>query len=232
VAFTLYCIQNRINGKLYIGKTVRPIAKRWKHHLSDHLRVDTRLYRAMRKYGPDNFRVIVLSDFDVDHDSLLRREIAYIRLFGTTDPKLGYNSHPGGAGTSHHATPQETRDKISRAHRGKRRSSDAKQKMSLAAKEQRRTLTDPQKAVLHRMTSVNTGRIRSAEHRRNNGLARRGKGKCYSFNRVHQKWQVRVTVDGKVRQLGLYQTEQEARLAAEAAKKEYYHASLHHSYTG
>lgn len=232
MAFTLYCIQNLINGKLYIGKTVRPLAKRWKHHLSDHVRVDTRLYRAMRKYGPDHFRITVLSDGDLDHDSLLRREIAYIRLFGTTDPKLGYNLHPGGAGTSHHATSQETRQKIRLSKLGKERSAKARGNMSLAAKEQRRTLTDRQKAVLHRMALVNTGRTRSAEHRRNNGLAIRGKGKCYSFNRAHQRWQVRLTVDGKVRQFGSYRTEQEARSAAEAAKKEYYHASLHHSYTG
>lgn len=53
----IYKIINLINGKIYIGKTKYTADARFKAHVinSKNESNDTYLYRAMRKYGLDNF---------------------------------------------------------------------------------------------------------------------------------------------------------------------------------
>ena len=53
----IYLIENKINGKKYIGKTYSSIEKRWKEHIKDRTRFDRPLYRAMNKYGIENFSI-------------------------------------------------------------------------------------------------------------------------------------------------------------------------------
>lgn len=54
--FTIYLITNKLNGKVYVGQTGRSIAERWLEHASYARRdKDFPLYRAMRKYGKENF---------------------------------------------------------------------------------------------------------------------------------------------------------------------------------
>lgn len=52
----IYKITNKINGKVYIGKTTKTVQERWKEHLRESRteRSENRpLYRAIRKYGVD-----------------------------------------------------------------------------------------------------------------------------------------------------------------------------------
>ena len=56
----IYKITNNINGKVYIGKTNYTIEKRWKEHCHDYKKLSFQkrpLYRAMAKYGPENFSI-------------------------------------------------------------------------------------------------------------------------------------------------------------------------------
>ena len=55
----IYKITNNINGKSYIGKTERTIEIRWKEHLRHIASLQDRLplYKAMAKYGKENFIV-------------------------------------------------------------------------------------------------------------------------------------------------------------------------------
>ena len=49
---SIYCITNTINSKVYVGKTLLPIQKRFQQHLQDAKRfIDRPLYRAINKYG-------------------------------------------------------------------------------------------------------------------------------------------------------------------------------------
>ncbi len=61
----VYIIHNLVNGKYYIGKTIRPLEIRFKQHISDSFcksrKVDPAISRAIRKYGKENFIVEVLS---------------------------------------------------------------------------------------------------------------------------------------------------------------------------
>jgi len=55
----VYIIRNRINEKVYIGKTKGLLKDRWKAHLRNTKRkLDYPIYRAIRKYGADVFKVV------------------------------------------------------------------------------------------------------------------------------------------------------------------------------
>ena len=52
----VYCIENKTNGKKYIGITQRPLISRWKQHISESNRENswewnTLLGNALKKYG-------------------------------------------------------------------------------------------------------------------------------------------------------------------------------------
>lgn len=53
----VYLITNAVNGGKYVGITTQKLVRRWKHHISHSDGHDYPLYRAIRKYGVDNFKV-------------------------------------------------------------------------------------------------------------------------------------------------------------------------------
>ena len=78
----VYKITNKINGKVYIGQSIRPIEERFKRHLTDSLNnvLDTHLARAIRKYGKDSF-YIELIDVANTQDELNKKEQYYIKEY-------------------------------------------------------------------------------------------------------------------------------------------------------
>ena len=56
----IYLITNNINGKRYVGQTIQKISWRWTQHLKASKISNRPLYRAIRKYGSENFNVIEL----------------------------------------------------------------------------------------------------------------------------------------------------------------------------
>ena len=91
----IYKIVNEINDKIYIGKTEFSIEKRFKEHCKDFSKErckDRPLYRAMNKYGIENFHVELIEETDNPED----REIYWIEYFGSF--KNGYNATVGGDG--------------------------------------------------------------------------------------------------------------------------------------
>lgn len=91
----IYKITNNINGKIYIGMTYRTIQERWKEHQNDCNRRQAEnrpLYRAMNKYGIENFSIEVLEKTDNPEE----RERYWIERLGSF--KYGYNATLGGDG--------------------------------------------------------------------------------------------------------------------------------------
>ena len=91
----IYCFTNNINGKKYIGQTVRD-KERFKEHLTNNKQ---RIDKAIRKYGIFNFEYTILERIsgasnDV-HRALDFLEKQYIEEFDTMIPN-GYNVLPGG----------------------------------------------------------------------------------------------------------------------------------------
>lgn len=92
----IYKIINNINGKLYIGKTTSSIETRWSQHKWSSInRPDsTILYKAINKYGIENFSIEKIED--CDSFSLEEREKYWIKYYNTYEK--GYNMTHGGDG--------------------------------------------------------------------------------------------------------------------------------------
>ena len=96
---TIYCITNLINNKMYIGQTSRIWQERWKDHLESARDLNNQrpLYRAMRKYGIENFSFSIIENCS-DND-LNEREQYWINKKQTwmaEYPDNGYNLTRGG----------------------------------------------------------------------------------------------------------------------------------------
>ena len=123
---SIYKITNTVNGKSYIGKTTRDAVKT---RIRDHLRGkgSQPVKDAIEKYGQDAFTYEILHDGIIPEflDDLEKEVIA---KFNTVAPH-GYNLTEGGDGGSY---CEETRRKISEAHKGKKLSEEHRRKISEA----------------------------------------------------------------------------------------------------
>lgn len=92
----IYQITNNTNGKLYVGKTMFSISKRWDEHCRDsqsNAKINRPLYSAIRKYGKENFSIKEIDKTDGDGSEL---EKYWIEKLGSY--KYGYNATIGGDG--------------------------------------------------------------------------------------------------------------------------------------
>ena len=98
----IYKIENIINGKVYIGMTKSNTPnRRWSYHKRDRKRnKNIPLYKAMNKYGIENFNLIVLESEIENIEELIKKEIYYISLYESTNSSKGYNCTTGGEGVS------------------------------------------------------------------------------------------------------------------------------------
>ena len=147
----VYLITNKTNGDRYIGKTIKPIEERFKTHCYKASKgVETHLYRAIRKYGTENFGVELIEAV-ADEKSLNECETHWI---DKVNPE--YNMTTGGDGGDTSKSPayiegmkkrsenmigennhffgknhsEETKEKIRKAKLGTKVSEETKQKIS------------------------------------------------------------------------------------------------------
>lgn len=105
------------SGKEYVGLTTRTLEARMREHRVEHIyKGDTKkwnkpLYRAMRKYGFENFKIEKLFDEDCTIDELRDKEIYFIELYDTFNN--GYNSTLGGESTLGFRFTDEQKKKLS-----------------------------------------------------------------------------------------------------------------------
>lgn len=96
----VYCVVNDINGKMYVGKTVRSVKRRMAAHIrgayGSTRDANSAFHRAIRKYGPAAFSVIVLATATT-HEELSELEQHFIQVL-KTKKRRGYNLSDGGEG--------------------------------------------------------------------------------------------------------------------------------------
>lgn len=93
----IYKIINDINDKVYVGKTMSTIEKRFKEHCEDSIKrgkENRPLYRAMNKYGTEHFSIHLIEECS-DKDASAREQYWIDFYKGYTK---GYNATLGGDG--------------------------------------------------------------------------------------------------------------------------------------
>ena len=91
----IYKITNLINQKIYIGLTTCTLKERWQNHKGCVKSDPRHLYRSMRKYGIENFKIEIVEETD-SLEKLAQLENYYINLYNSRDPNVGYNLSAGG----------------------------------------------------------------------------------------------------------------------------------------
>ena len=84
----IYKITNISNNKIYIGKTIYSLNHRWQQHLNiafnkNRPSYNYKLYKAIRKYGKDNFIIETLED--IDNSLLNEKEIYWIKYYNSNN---------------------------------------------------------------------------------------------------------------------------------------------------
>lgn len=88
----VYVVNNNLDGRVYVGKTTRPLSERWREHRKDVSRKGplSPLHRAILKHGSKNFSISTVADAE-NLEELAQLELLWILALRSFDPALGYN---------------------------------------------------------------------------------------------------------------------------------------------
>ena len=113
------------NNKVYIGITSKTAKERWRNGKgyahSEHF------LNAINKYGWENIKHEVLFE-NLTQEEAEKKEVELIKKYKATNREYGYNSDSGG--NVHRFHSEETKRKISQAHKGMKYGKDFSEKMS------------------------------------------------------------------------------------------------------
>ncbi len=169
----IYLLENKINGKIYVGQTI-DFVKRMKTHKYSDLCID----EAIRKHRIENFKITLMECSEKYLDWM---EQEWIKEMNSLTPN-GYNIDTGGHEGKHRS--EETKKKISEAKKGNKNpmfrkvfSEETRRKMSMSRRgvilseetKQRmskaRIGTHPSQKTREKMRENNIGKTLSIETR-------------------------------------------------------------------
>ena len=192
----IYCIENLINGKKYIGQGI-DVKKRMNRNHKDTLAI----YNAIKKYGKENFSrkvIVYCEDWELD-----RLEIECIRIFHSRKSDWGYNILLGG--------------NVSR--KGMKNSEESKKKQSelMSGKNHPMYGTHPSFKTMQLM-SENHADVNGKNNSRFDTKLLSASSKYYGVSKHIYKekyvyWLAYIIENKKRKDLGQYKTEIEAALA-------------------
>lgn len=158
----IYKIENKINGKIYIGQTCHRVTDR----VAGHMKNSSHLGNALRKYGIESFDIAVIDEAGTK-DILNEKEKYWVLFFDCKHPR-GYNLVDGGGGGS--LPCDETKEKMRTSHLGKKLPENQKRKISIS--NIGRICSEETKK---KISVKNSGKIRTDEAREKMRIAHVGK---------------------------------------------------------
>lgn len=99
----IYKYTNKVNGKVYIGQTVREKRRQYDHRKT-YNSWRSYFHEAIKKYGFNSFEYEILESIEDEDLNLLKqalntKEQYYIAKYNSNNPTYGYNLTAGGGGT-------------------------------------------------------------------------------------------------------------------------------------
>lgn len=181
----IYLVTNIVNGKKYVGQTVKSLSRRKQGHITaaKFHKYNSYFHRALIKYGEETFDWKVLHDGIENIDDLNKLEIFYIGYYNTCG-KSGYNLTLGGSGQVGRKVSAKTRHKLSLANSGqnnpnygKKPSVETRKKMSISnsGKNHPNYGKKLPAETRQKISETTKGRKVSAETRKKQSIANSGK---------------------------------------------------------
>jgi group I intron endonuclease len=152
----IYKFVNKVNGKIYIGESQNLYKRIKSYSYNIKTRKDQRIYRAMNKYGIDNFNCFIIEIFPIGtlKNILIAREKFWISFYNSTNKEIGYNlcacglDNTGAKRSNEYKAKmseiaklqkpfkhtEESRRKLRESHLGKKCSDETRKRMSIAKK--------------------------------------------------------------------------------------------------
>lgn len=235
----VYLITNKINGKQYVGQTVKQLNLRWNEHTAS--KSNSALHRAIRKYGKEKFSIISI------HECISKEEMDFVEIFYisflNTKAHNGYNLTSGGEGRSGyklsesakksiseknkgHVMSLEQKLQISKRHKGTKlppRSEETRRKISLARvgmKFSEETKAKISAAKLGKKLPAHTKETKllmSLARRRRPLVPEIYQPKGIFWRENRNKWESRIRFNGKPKYLGRYVDRETATLVWDRA---------------
>lgn len=132
----IYKWTNKINGKVYIGKSVNLYGRIRSY--PNHLNKTDKISRAFKKYGIENFLLEIIETYPnrtpFIEKYILERERFWIVFYRATDQQIGYNTVIFGTDMTGIPCSELTKARISAALTGKKRTDESRKRMSQKGK--------------------------------------------------------------------------------------------------
>lgn len=190
----IYGLRNKTNGKWYVGQSF-DVLYRWDHYRKLNCKNQPKLYKALKKYGYDNFENVLFETCEPVEWILDYREMYWIRHLDTI--ANGYNLREGG---SHGRHSEESKQKCRLASLGHKHTEETKNKLREIRK--RQVITD-----VHRknLSIAHTGKkvsektrqklrlIAIDQHRRNGPVKLSEDGRRRCSEAAKRRWELHRT---------------------------------------
>lgn len=182
----IYKITNLVNGKAYVGQTVRKLWER----LKEHRKSKSAIGNALRKYGKESFSIEILAEC-LTIDEMNNKEIHFIKTLNTMKPN-GYNLAAGGLNS---LASDEAKEKMSTSKKGSKhplfgthrsqetKNAIAKSRIGLVVSEETKA----------KISASNSGKRKTEEHSQKISESLKGKSKSKDhLNKISKALGIKV----------------------------------------
>lgn len=197
----IYAIENKQNGKLYIGSSVN-IENRFSSHLSklrNGKHDNDYLQKAWNKYGEAYFDFVILELSNTDE--LLFREQFWIDLLNVCDENTGYNLAPTAGSTLGFRHSDETKSKLAEMKIGTKMSPLAKRRMRSGqlgrthSEATKNKIGSSRKGAKHPLSKLTWEEVREIRSKAGEGISQIELASIYKISREqigkivrHERW--------------------------------------------